>query len=98
MGIGPSGFAANSAAATPLCRRLMVPEERKDKNDRKRNSEQPKECTSTETHVNLHVLMTAPITRLQDKCSQNATPQASSIPLSDTQQLRGEKAEGDLLR
>jgi hypothetical protein len=37
----------------------MVHEQRKKKNDRKRNSEQPKQRTSTETHVSLHVLMTA---------------------------------------
>jgi len=36
--------------------RLVMPEQRKKKNDRKWNSEQPKQCTSTETHVSLHVL------------------------------------------
>jgi hypothetical protein len=36
--------------------RLVMPEQRKKKDDRKWNSEQPKQCTSTETHVSLHVL------------------------------------------
>jgi hypothetical protein len=44
---GTSGFKAP---------RLVMPEQRNKKNDRKWNSEQPKQCTSTETHVSLHVL------------------------------------------
>lgn len=39
--------------------RLVVHEQREKQNDRKRNFEQPEQCTSTETHVGLHVLMTA---------------------------------------
>jgi hypothetical protein len=38
---------------------LVMPEQRKKKNDRKRNSEQPKQCTSTKTHVSLRMFMTA---------------------------------------
>jgi hypothetical protein len=33
---------------------LVVHEQRENNNDRKRNSEQPKQRTSTETHVSLH--------------------------------------------
>jgi hypothetical protein len=35
--------------------RLVMPEQCKKKDDREWNSEQPKQCTSTETHVSLHV-------------------------------------------
>ena len=34
----------------------VVHEDCEKQNDRKRNSEQPEQCTSTETHVSLHVL------------------------------------------
>ena len=37
---------------------LVMPEQRKKKNDRKRNSEQPKQRTSTKTHVSLHLFVT----------------------------------------
>ena len=34
---------------------LVVHEQRQNQNDRKRNSEQPEQRASTETHVSLHV-------------------------------------------
>src|SRR3979411_1993802 len=49
--------------------RLVVHENCEKQNDRKRNSEQPEQCASTETHVSLHVLMTAWITRCEGQSS-----------------------------
>jgi len=35
---------------------LVMHEQRKDNDDRKRNANQPEQCTSTETHDSLHKL------------------------------------------
>jgi hypothetical protein len=65
----PGGPSGTSCFKT----QLVMPEQRKKKNDRKRNSEQPKQRTSTETHVSLHVLMTARTTCDERDGSSDAT-------------------------
>jgi hypothetical protein len=52
---------------------LMMPEQRHKKNDRERNPQQPKQCTSTETHVSLHVFVTANRTYEEHAGSDKAT-------------------------
>ncbi len=53
--------------------RSVVHENREKQNDRKRNSNQPKQCAFSETHVSLHVLMNAWITRDEGQSSIDET-------------------------
>jgi hypothetical protein len=55
-GLNHASLKVPSGTSSFKAPRLVMPEQRKNKNDRKWNSEQPKQCTSTETHVSLHVL------------------------------------------
>ncbi|MEO8317520.1 MAG: hypothetical protein ABI561_04275 [Bradyrhizobium sp.] len=52
----PDAFAPGPNHRTKL-QRLMMPEYRKQQDDRQGNSDQPKQRTSTETHVSLHLLI-----------------------------------------
>jgi hypothetical protein len=71
--IEPSRPNYSAAEFRILEMRLVVHEQREKKNDRKRNSEQPEQRASTETHVSLHVLVTAWITRDEGQSSTHET-------------------------
>ena len=60
----------------------MVHENREKQNDRKRNSDQPKQRAFSETHVSLRVLMTAWITRDEGQSSIDETCYSPMDPLS----------------
>ena len=51
----------------------MVHENREKQNDRKRNSDQPKQCAFAKTHVSLRVLMTVGIIRREGQSSIDET-------------------------
>lgn len=69
MCIGPSRPDSSTTEFKFPELRLVVHENREKQNDRKWNPEQPEQCASTETHVSLHVLMTAWITRDEGQSS-----------------------------
>jgi hypothetical protein len=71
--IEPSRPNYSAAEFRILETRLVVHEQRQKQNDREWNSEQPEQCASTETHVSLHVLMTAWITRDEAQSSMDET-------------------------
>jgi len=90
---------------------LAVHEQCEKENDRKRNSDQPEQRAFAETHVSLHTVVTAGITRHDFESSPIAARSMGwcAVPIQRevayqrrtgardqiADQLRGEKAEGD---